>query len=100
MLAMVLLTVRAETRYSTSLRFEAEMLQHELLWPFPHLAGGLVLGGAVALVEPHADVPIGWRRPRASGRLLNQRFSLLGWRDHRPFGGQLNEREDVLLQGE
>ncbi len=75
------------------------MLQHELLWSLPHLAGRLVLGGAVALVEPHADVSIGWRRPRAGGRLLNQRLSLLGWRDYRPFGGQLDEREDVLLQG-
>ncbi len=76
------------------------MLQHELLWPFPHLTGGLVLGGAVALVEPHADVPVGRWRPRAGGWLLSQSLSLLSWRDHRPFGCQLDQREDVLLQGE
>ncbi len=60
---MVLLAVRPETRPSTSLWLEAEVLQHELLRPFAHLTGGLVLGGAVALVEPHADVPVGRWRP-------------------------------------
>ncbi len=75
---MILLAVRAQTRPSSGLWLQAEVLEDEFLRSFPHLAGWPVLGRAVALIEAHTNVPVSKRRPVASGRLRPLRLALLG----------------------
>jgi hypothetical protein len=75
---VILLAVWTQTRPSSGLRLQAEVLEDEFLQSFPHLAGRPVLGGAVALVEAHTNVPISERRPGTGGRLCPLRLTLLG----------------------
>jgi len=97
---VILLAVGAETRPSSGLWLQAEVLEDELLRPFPDLAGRPVLGRAVPLVEAHTDVPVSQRRSGSGGRLCSLRFTPLGRRDHRSSAGRLGDGKDVLLNRE